>query len=65
MGARKELSLRRNKGQSVDTVMKWVDLHLGTPEDHHQEALRKHGWVMHMYRRTGKSDEYVILDCIN
>ena len=24
--------------------MKRMSLHLGTPDDHHQEALRKHGW---------------------
>jgi len=43
-GARRELSLRRNKGQSADTVMKRTGLHLGTPDDHHQEALRKCNW---------------------
>jgi len=35
MGARRELSLCRNKGQSVNTVMKRMSLHLGTPDDHH------------------------------
>jgi len=44
MGARGELSLCRNKGQSADTVMKRMDLHLGTPDDHHQQALRKRSW---------------------
>jgi len=44
MGARRELSLHRNKGQSTNTVMKRMSLHLGTPNDHHQEALRKCGW---------------------
>jgi len=29
-----ELSLRRNEGQSVNSVMKRMGLHLGTPEDH-------------------------------
>jgi len=44
MGARRELSLRRNKGQSANTVMKRMSLHLGTSNDHHQEALRKSSW---------------------
>jgi len=65
MGARRDLSLLRNKGQSANTEMKRMSLHLGSPDDHHQEALHKRGWVMHMYRWIGKSDEYVILDCIN
>jgi len=34
-GARRTLSLRRNRGQSTDTVMKRISLHLGTPDDHH------------------------------
>jgi len=29
-----ELSLRRNTGQPVDTVMKSTSLHLKTPDDH-------------------------------
>jgi len=29
-----ELSLRRNKGQPVDTVMRSISLHLETPKDH-------------------------------
>jgi len=29
-----ELSLRRNKCQLVNSVMKRMGLHLGTPEDH-------------------------------
>jgi len=32
MGARRELSLRRNKGQSVNSVMKRMGLFLGIPE---------------------------------
>jgi len=44
MGARRELSLHRNKGQSADTTMKRMGLHLGTRDDHHQEALRKRSW---------------------
>jgi len=44
MGARRELSLLRNKGQSTNTVMKWI----GTPDDHHQEALRKRSWEKSM-----------------
>jgi len=48
MGARRELSLRRNKGQSADAVMKRMGLHLGTPDDHHQEALRKCNWDEYM-----------------
>ena len=35
MGARRELSLCRNKSQSGNTVMKRMSLHLGTPDDHH------------------------------
>jgi len=48
MGARRELSLRRNKGQSANTVMKWMGLHLRTPNDHYQEALRKCSWEKSM-----------------
>jgi len=44
MGARIELSLPRNKGQLANTMMKRMGLHLGTPDDHHQEALRKRSW---------------------
>jgi len=44
MEARRELSLPRNQSQSANTVMKRKSLHLGTPDDHHQEALRKRGW---------------------
>jgi len=29
-----ELSLRRNKGQPADTVMRSISLHLKTPKDH-------------------------------
>jgi len=29
-----ELSLRRNKGQPADTVMRSMSLHLKTPQDH-------------------------------
>jgi len=29
-----ELNMRRNKCQSVNSVMKRMGLHLGTPEDH-------------------------------
>jgi len=29
-----ELSLRRNKGHSADTVMRIISLHLRTPKDH-------------------------------
>jgi len=29
-----EVSLRRNKGQPADTVMKSTSLHLKTPDDH-------------------------------
>jgi len=29
-----ELSLRRNKGQPADTVMRSISLHLRTPRDH-------------------------------
>jgi len=29
-----ELSLRRNKGQPVNTVMRSISLHLQTPKDH-------------------------------
>jgi len=29
-----ELSLLRNKGQSADTVMRSISLHLETPKDH-------------------------------
>jgi len=48
MEARRELSLPRNKSQSANTMMKRMSLHLGTPDDHHQEALRKHSWEEYM-----------------
>jgi len=44
MGHRSEQSLHRNKGQSEDTVVKRIGLHLGTPDYYHQEALCKHSW---------------------
>jgi len=37
-----ELSLRRNKGQSADTVMKSTSLHLKTPDDHPEAPTDMH-----------------------
>jgi len=37
-----ELSLRRNKDQPADTVMKSTNLHLKTPNDHSEASTDMH-----------------------
>jgi len=42
-----ELSLRRNKRQSANSVMKRMGLHLGTPEDHPGMLTGMRGRYLH------------------
>jgi len=43
-----ELSLRRNKGQSVNTVMKRMGLYLWTPKDHPKMLTDMRERYLHM-----------------
>jgi len=43
-----ELSLHRNKCQSVNSVMKRMGLHLGTSEDHPKMLTDMHERYLHM-----------------
>ena len=53
-----ELSLSRNKGQPVDTVMKSVSLHLKTPDDHPEAPTDMCESYYHMLISSQKNHEY-------
>jgi len=53
-----ELSLSRNKGQPVDTVMKSVSLHLKTPDDHLEAPTDMCESYYHMLISSQKNYQY-------
>jgi len=53
-----ELSLRRNRGEPVDTVMKSTSLHLKTPDNHLEVPTDMHKRHKHMLISYWKNHDY-------
>jgi len=53
-----ELPMHRNKGQSVNTVMKRTDLHLGTPKDHPKMLTDMRERYLRMLISSRETNEY-------
>jgi len=54
-----KLSLSRNKCQSVNSVMKKMGLHLGTPKDHPKMLTNMRERYLHMLISSQKHNKYL------